>query len=522
MSPLLKHRLQLFLTKQFLIITLCLLGIGFIIWANGAHAFPGPLKTEENAPPLAVTKVQNTLGERCTKHLDGSVSCPYIAGGPPEQYQNNYTCQDINGGDAWICSPPGSLFPAFPQLGAECGKFSNGFTSCPKEPTEQNKKNCWQRATVNGPAWICAPDEAGAGTGAGEEQSSSGKGCPINLFKPWGDVKVNEKLKIRSRHPVSGKPNRRHTGVDLNIPGQGDCGDPIALSDNCTDIDYSYRNGYGNVLRRDCGNGVEEWYAHLSGHKDNAYVNVGTTGGSTGCHLHYEIRIDGSFVDPVCVWSYSDPNQYLSSGEIAQDGNVTCPDLSGLGTSYGGTTGIPDLCNEQVRQALKDDAKAKLNGNASAGQAGEGKPPQTSNTTTPNLPPGTNVPSGYEGGTDGLYTPPVVEYVDPPSTPSEPAKPSEPAEASGIGTGITQEMIDTAKNEYVDNATDDPHLDYSKEPEGDCEPPAKTGLITNRFFSAGRIGAIGTYDDAFCTQQGCAYVNENFASTGGGEGECQL
>ena len=94
-----------------------------------------------------------------------------------------------------------------------------------------------------------------------------------------------------------------HTGID--IAGRG--GDPI----------YAYKDGlvtfsgwggaYGYMLKIDHGNGIATWYAHCSALYVKAGQNVsmgqtiaaeGTTGNSTGNHLHFEIRIKGVAVDP--------------------------------------------------------------------------------------------------------------------------------------------------------------------------------------------------------------------------------
>lgn len=69
----------------------------------------------------------------------------------------------------------------------------------------------------------------------------------------------------------------------------------------------SYKGSYGNIVKIDHGNGFESWYAHTS----KMYVSVGqqvktgdviaavgSTGNSTGPHLHFEIRIDGKHVNP--------------------------------------------------------------------------------------------------------------------------------------------------------------------------------------------------------------------------------
>ena len=73
-------------------------------------------------------------------------------------------------------------------------------------------------------------------------------------------------------------------------------------------ITFAGRAGsYGNLVKVDHGNGVETWYGHCS----KIYANVGdevkagdviaavgSTGNSTGPHLHFEIRINGATVNP--------------------------------------------------------------------------------------------------------------------------------------------------------------------------------------------------------------------------------
>ena len=71
---------------------------------------------------------------------------------------------------------------------------------------------------------------------------------------------------------------------------------------------FAENNGsYGNLVKIDHGNGVETWYAHCSKiyTKVGAQVKagdviaaVGSTGNSTGPHLHLEIRIDGTAINP--------------------------------------------------------------------------------------------------------------------------------------------------------------------------------------------------------------------------------
>lgn len=94
-----------------------------------------------------------------------------------------------------------------------------------------------------------------------------------------------------------------HTGLDIACT----TGTDIRVVSNGT-VTFSGKKGsYGNLIIVDHGNGVETWYGHCSklyakvGDSVNAgdvIAAVGSTGNSTGPHLHFEIRIDGECVNP--------------------------------------------------------------------------------------------------------------------------------------------------------------------------------------------------------------------------------
>jgi murein DD-endopeptidase MepM/ murein hydrolase activator NlpD len=94
-----------------------------------------------------------------------------------------------------------------------------------------------------------------------------------------------------------------HTGLDM----RGEPGDPVRATANGTVTFAGWQGGYGKMVEIEHGNGVATRYGHLSsidtevGHtiKTGQIIGkVGTTGRSTGPHLHYETRIEGEAVDP--------------------------------------------------------------------------------------------------------------------------------------------------------------------------------------------------------------------------------
>lgn len=94
-----------------------------------------------------------------------------------------------------------------------------------------------------------------------------------------------------------------HTGVDIARP----VGTDIKAAGDGIVTFTAYSGSYGNLVKIDNGNGVETWYGHCSkiytkvGQKVSAgdvIAAVGSTGNSTGPHLHFEIRINGTAINP--------------------------------------------------------------------------------------------------------------------------------------------------------------------------------------------------------------------------------
>lgn len=104
-------------------------------------------------------------------------------------------------------------------------------------------------------------------------------------------------------HPILDKESH-HDGMDFAL----DAGTPVELPSEGKVVFAGEKGGYGNTVVVDHGQGVTTLYAHLNDvyveqgqqlrHND-VVGSVGSTGRSTGAHLHFEVRKDGKALDPV-------------------------------------------------------------------------------------------------------------------------------------------------------------------------------------------------------------------------------
>jgi murein DD-endopeptidase MepM/ murein hydrolase activator NlpD len=102
--------------------------------------------------------------------------------------------------------------------------------------------------------------------------------------------------------PVAGV-SAFHKGTDLAAP----CGTPVVAATGGTVEEAGYAGSYGNWILLASSDGIETGYAHNSDllvdvgdtvAAGDLIALVGSTGASSGCHLHFETRVDGSPVDP--------------------------------------------------------------------------------------------------------------------------------------------------------------------------------------------------------------------------------
>ncbi|MBQ8660646.1 MAG: M23 family metallopeptidase [Alphaproteobacteria bacterium] len=150
----------------------------------------------------------------------------------------------------------------------------------------------------------------------------NGKGASKTLKKtPINGARISSKYGNR-KHPVLGY-SKAHKGVDFAAP----TGTPIPAAGSGKVVFRGWINGYGNYIKIRHNGTYSTAYAHMSRFKPDVKVGtqvkqgqiigyVGSTGLSTGPHLHYEIIKDGIHVNPLSVKLPSIQN--LSGNEIAK------------------------------------------------------------------------------------------------------------------------------------------------------------------------------------------------------------
>jgi murein DD-endopeptidase MepM/ murein hydrolase activator NlpD len=142
------------------------------------------------------------------------------------------------------------------------------------------------------------------------------------LFLTWrnADRPTREDVAIPSGRPVDSAyltsgfgvrsdPFRARAAMHPGIDLAGPLGTPVyATADGVVDRSEWNNGGYGNLIEIDHGQGIQTRYGHLSQriaqpgqrvHRGDLIGLMGSTGRSTGSHLHYEVRLAGQAIDPI-------------------------------------------------------------------------------------------------------------------------------------------------------------------------------------------------------------------------------
>ena len=134
--------------------------------------------------------------------------------------------------------------------------------------------------------------------------SNTGGGTVVGtgeLMRPVSGGRISSPFGTR-RHPVFGNM-RFHGGIDFAVPH----GSSVFAADSGTVVISTYNASFGNYIVLSHGNGVNTLYAHLSARHVSVGASVsrgqviglvGSTGISTGPHLHFEVHVNGSRVNP--------------------------------------------------------------------------------------------------------------------------------------------------------------------------------------------------------------------------------
>jgi len=173
--------------------------------------------------------------------------------------------------------------------------------------TEPPAGRAQPHAGAAGPLAGTAGPQAAAGPGRGGRGARLPAPGLVTLVTVPLRKPVNGEIDLSSTFGVRVDPflhvAAMHTGLDF----RGDAGDPIHATAAGTVVGAGWSGGYGRMVEIDHGNGLSTRYGHLSqidvkvGDEiriGQVIGRMGSTGRSTGPHLHYETRIDGDPVDP--------------------------------------------------------------------------------------------------------------------------------------------------------------------------------------------------------------------------------
>jgi murein DD-endopeptidase MepM/ murein hydrolase activator NlpD len=222
-----------------------------------------------------------------------------------------------------------------------------------------------------------------------------------------GDIVINSEYGYRI-HPISGQW-KMHDGLDID----GKQGDPVFAAAEGTVVKTVHSDtGYGNHVIIEHADGTQTLYGHMYSYgvevgqtvsQGEQIGEVGSTGGSTGPHLHFEVRVDGQAVNPQTIFDFTGEGIVTES-----DPNYT-PIVSGGGSSGGGgggssrssaSTSSPGSRTSQVASNHRSGGiYLPTASGSSVGRSGRSSSVAGMSTSTPTY------------GTRGVYLPKASDYT---------------------------------------------------------------------------------------------------------------
>jgi len=127
---------------------------------------------------------------------------------------------------------------------------------------------------------------------------------PSRVLSTAGDEALRWPVEGSLTSPFGSRSGRMHRGIDVAAP----VGTPVHAVQDGTVAFAGWKGGYGNTVDIDHGGGQtsrsahqSELLVHTGEHVERGQVigHVGTTGSSTGPHVHFELRVDGTDLDPL-------------------------------------------------------------------------------------------------------------------------------------------------------------------------------------------------------------------------------
>lgn len=245
--------------------------------------------------------VVQTLVSKISKAVGGAAAAAMMIAATPAAANSS--------ANADIAAPLRAAQGAKPATGANDEEFSKLF-------------NSWQQFEESGVPALAAVAEATSQAGltaASKSKISAATMTSVSIPSrmPVDDARLTSSYGMRD-HPVTGG-RRAHKGVDLAQP----TGTPIYATADGVVSKASWYGSYGLYVSLEHGGEIQTRYAHMSRlnvadgqrvKKGDVIGFVGSTGRSTGPHLHYEVRVRGDAVNPVPYMTAD----HLASASVSQ------------------------------------------------------------------------------------------------------------------------------------------------------------------------------------------------------------